>query len=241
MNNELTVKINSKNHKVFLQNGFYSHCTPSIRLHKHNYAEIHIVAESETELIIGTKTHCAKDGNLLVIPRETSHSYRQDTVSCHCAAFQINFPFTEFSSRKVSKEIVLEFLEEIKLCEKSGNYTRIVAFISLFCSFFTEDPTLSATPITDYSFLIEEFFSNRYSENVHLVDLAKTLHLCPRQAERLVIKHTGNTFRQELCDIRLRTAKYLQDNTNMSLSQICNYVGYQSYAGFFKAMKKQRD
>ena len=92
--------------------------------------------------------------------------------------------------------------------------------------------------MTDYGFLIHEFFSLHYSEDLHLCDLAQFLHLSERQTERLVIEHTGNTFRNELTAIRMTIAKKLLTSSQMSLTEISQYVGYKSYAGFWKALNK---
>ena len=60
------------------------------------------------------------------------------------------------------------------------------------------------------------------------------------EMERLVIKHTGHTFREELTAHRTEMGRYLLDNSEMSPGEIARYVGYRSYAGFRKAMKKNR-
>lgn len=238
MNNELTLKIGSKNRKVLFQDGFYAHTVQSTRLHKHNCAEIHVVAKAQSALIIDGKAHTLSDGDIVLIPRETSHCFKSIDSRHKSAGFQVDYPFNRFAVKNVPRELTEEFLREIDLCAACGDYTRIAAYINLFCSYFFDDTALSAAPITDYSFLIEEFFSNRYSEDVHLKDLAETLHLSQRQTERLVIKHTGKPFRKELAAVRLQTAKFLLATTKMTPTAVCEYVGYKSYAGFFKAMKK---
>ena len=238
MNNELILKIGSKNRKVLFQNGFYAHTVQSTRLHKHNCAEIHVVAKAHSALIVDGKTHTLVDGDIVLVPRETSHCFKDINYEHKSAGFQVDYPFNSLAIKNIPRELASEFLKEIDLCAAGGDYTRIAAYVCLFCSYFFEDTTLNISPITDYSFLIEEFFSNRYSEDVHLRDLAETLHLSERQTERLVIKYTGKPFRKELATVRLQTAKFLLSTTKMTPTAVCEYVGYQSYAGFFKAMKK---
>jgi AraC-like DNA-binding protein len=99
------------------------------------------------------------------------------------------------------------------------------------------DEKLQAQPITDYAFLIYEFFSTNYSGDVKLADLADILHLSERQTERLVIEHTGKTFKEEITSMRMEMAQKLI-SAGMPLTEIAQYVGYKSYAGFYKAMKK---
>ena len=74
--------------------------------------------------------------------------------------------------------------------------------------------------------------------DVHLCDLARYLHLSERQSERAVIEYTGKTFRDALVEMRMNTAEHLHKTTDMSLTEISQYVGYKSYNGFWKAMKK---
>ncbi len=68
-------------------------------------------------------------------------------------------------------------------------------------------------------FPIGEFFSRKYSENLHLY-------------ERLVIQYTGHTFREELTARRISAANHLLHTTAMPLTEVARYVGYHSYAGF---------
>lgn len=223
MNKELTFNIGIQAHKVFLQDGFYTCDTSTIRLHNHNYAEVHIIYGGNAEFTIDETTHRIASGSLFIIPRN---------------AFQIDCDAKNFSLHNISAETVSDFFSEIEKCRKSEDYTGVSAYISLFCSYFDCHEKTPAKSITDFGFLIHEFFSTKYSENLHICDLAEILHLSERQTERLVIKHTGKTFREELTSVRMNVAKELLNSSDMSLKEISEYCGYSSYAGFWKAMKK---
>ena len=108
----------------------------------------------------------------------------------------------------------------------------------MFLSYFSANERLEAKEVTDYGFLIHEFFSIHYNEDIHLRDIANYLHLAERQSERLIIDYTGHSFRDELVATRMNMAKILFSTTDMSLSEISQYVGYKSYNGFWKAAKK---
>ena len=177
---------------------------------------------------------------MLIIPRDIFHCCTNKENDTMITAFQINRDIGKVSFYDVGSKIILEFLEEIKRSTINRDYTKISAYISLFCSYFCSDSNLSVQPVTDYAFLIYEFFSANYAKDLHLEDLAEILHLSERQTERLVIEYTGKTFKDELVTIRMNIAKKLLKSTDMSLSEIAQYVGYRSYAGFWKAMKKHR-
>lgn len=237
MYNEITVMIGSEAHRAFLQNGFYN--TPSTSLiHKHNYTEIHITSGGTSKFTVGDKEYSAKDGSFLVIPPRTYHCCQDEDTECRHSAFQIDLETGIPEVYSLAPETVSDFFKEIEKAGKSGDHTVISAYISLICSYFESVHREIAKPAIDYGFSIHEFFTQNYNQNIRLCDLADALHLSERQAERLVIEYTGRTFRDELSSIRIEMAKHLIATTNMPLGDVADYVGYRSYAGFWKAMKK---
>ena len=237
MYNEITVMIGTEAHRAFLQNGFYNTSPPS-RIHKHNYTEIHVISGGDTNFTVGDKEYSAKDGSILVIPPRTYHCRHGEETECRHSAFQIDL---ETGSPKVynfAHETISDFFKEVEKADKSGDHTVISAYISLVCSYFESVSREMYKPASDYGFSIHEFFNQNYNKNIRLCDLADALHLSERQAERLVIEYTGKTFRDELSSIRIEMARHLIATTNMPLGDVADYVGYRSYAGFWKAMKK---
>lgn len=241
MYHELVIKAGSHAYKAFLQDGFYLPSVPSTnRFHKHNYAEIHVITGGNAVFHIGDHVHTTDNANVMLIPRGVFHCCTgQDHNTIH-TAFQIDYPVSEFLSCQISTDTVRDFFTEIEQCGTTGNFSKIAAYIALFCSYLCRDETLPVHPVRDYGFLINEFFSKYYSNDLHLSDLANALHLSERQTERLVIVHTGNTFKEELTTIRMTVAKELLRSSDMSLGEISQYVGYHSYAGFWKAMKRSQ-
>lgn len=240
MNNELVINIGTKRCKVFMQDGFLSPAEQKSPFHKHSYAEIHIVANKTTTFQIGGHIHSSKNGNLIIIPRDVFHVTLNEAPDSFHIAFQVDCDLSEFKTVKTNPQTVMEFYNEIEKSHKTFDYTCVSAYMSLFVTKLLPE-NLGVQPVTDYRFLIREFFSKYYTEDLHLSDLAKELHLSERQAERLVIKYTGNTFQKELISIRMSVANYLLNTAEMPLTQVAHYVGYRSYTGFWKAMKKYNE
>ena len=237
MNDELTVPIGTESCKVFLQEGFYAPAKTEPPLHKHSYAEVHIVSDKALDFKIGDTVHSSADGNLIIIPKDVFHCVINGHPGAYHTAFQTDCGAPDFLAKQIHPHLVTEFSGEIKKCRKTNDYTAVSAYISLFLSqlYPKELPT---HPVSDYRFLICEFFSRHYNEDLHLSDLSAALHLSERQTERLILKYTGNTFRQELTARRIGVAKHLLNTTSMPLTEIARYVGYRSYTGFWKAMQK---
>ena len=153
-------------------------------------------------------------------------------------AFQIEHKAPEFVQKHISPSILSALSEEIDAALATGNYLTVSPYLSLICCKLINGETEAATPITDYAFLIYEFISNRYNENIRISDLAKELNLSEKQAQRLVKKHTGKTFGHLLTEKRMAMADALFDGSEFLKSDVCERVGYQSYGGFRKAYKK---
>ena len=235
---ELTVSIGRVPHKLFLQDGFYNKAEISSVIHHHKYTEVHLILGGEILYSIGEEQRTVSGGTMLVIPPGVYHAGLKRSEAALCAAFQVDAEVEELRAFSVSPGLIAEFFTEIDRAKESGDYSGVAAFADMLCLRFVGSEGISADRIADYGFLIHEFFSHRYADDVALADLAEALHLSERQTERIVAQHTGGSFRDELARSRIRVAERLLAEGEMSLGEISAYVGYKSYAGFWKAMKK---
>ena len=236
--NELTVTVGGCERKVFLQDGFYSSSAPTQYMHKHSYAEIHFVSGGGLKLAVDDKDYELSDGEFLVIPAGFYHGCKYMDEGARHSAFQVDETVHEVKRSSLNGGIASEFINEIAKCGKNGDHVRISAYIALICSYFA--PSVDAKRITDSGFLISEFFYNNYGADVRLEDLAEIMHLSPRQTERVVEAHTGRSFRGALTVTRMQVAERLINISAMPLTEVAQYVGYRSYAGFWKAYQKYK-
>ena len=237
MHYELSFKMIEKDYKAFLQDGFYVSPKTDTSLHKHNYAEVHLLGEGRAEFLIDNQSITVNGPAILTIPAPMMHCCTyQDEALLH-TAFQTDCQAEELRTYPIDNGIVKAFFEAIQLCRLTGNYSTVAFYIPLFCNFYRKEHH-TVTEIKDYNFLISEFFILNYDKDVYLSDLADQLHISERHAERLVLQYTGRSFREELVAVRMRIAHQLMQAENASLEQIAKYVGYRSYSGFWKAMKR---
>lgn len=238
MYKKITVRTATDEYNVFLQNGFFPSNRPTPRIHKHNYSEIHLILGGEAEFNVGGEKILTNSGDIILIPRRIPHCIEKCAQEVRHSAFQITCDAESIAMRSLAKELVRGFFDEVESFKNDENYSRISAYIALFLSYFPIDSPCRPSEINDNGFLIHEFFSQSYGDNVKLSELASLLHLSERQTERLVLEYTAHTFGEELTATRMDAARYLIENTSLSLTEISEYVGYRSYAGFWKAMKK---
>ncbi|MBO5315666.1 MAG: helix-turn-helix domain-containing protein [Clostridia bacterium] len=250
INNEIIVNIDNNPTKVFLQRGFYYRDAANNKKdngpvtpfapHIHNYAEIHFFLGDDCSFLIDERDITVSSGTMVSIPKNMYHVPRISNGTQHCA-FQIDLPISEFKSVNISTGLIEEFFKEINNLENSNDHSRIASYISLFASFFIKAKKLHANRSTDYGFIIDSFLGLNYSKPIHLADLAEELHISTKQAERLVVLHTGCTFNTALTNNRIRAAEHLMKTTSLSISEIANLVGYESHSGFWKAYKRYRE
>ena len=239
VNHEIRFPIGNTMHSAFMQYGFYNQSVNRQVVHTHSYTEIHAFIGKVT-FFIDDIAYNLDGSNLVLIPKQTYHTYVQAEDAIH-AAFQVKVD-ADFQTREMPEEILREFFDGINHSRDSGDYSRVIPYMSFFCSyFFKGDEAIVASNVTDYAFLINEFFSLKCIYDIKLSDLAETLCVSEKQAHRLVIKHTGKNFSEELTSRRMIAADHLIKTGRLSLSEVAETVGYQTYSGFWKAYKKFKE
>ncbi len=233
---EIEIDLLGEAHRVFLQPGFFPGVYKGSDLHRHGYTEIHVVSEGETAFTLGRETYTIKKGEAFLLPPMTYHHRIFSTDDCVASSFMIDIPL--LSSKRVSLPLPLldAFFSELDEVKQTGNVARLPQYLSLILSHVKQD-FVAASGAKDYCALIQEFLQLNHTCDIHISDLSEALHLSVRQTERLFKEHTGTPFRKELSNMRLSTAKHLLDTTDMSLTEICEQVGFRSYSGFCRAMR----
>ena len=85
--------------------------------------------------------------------------------------------------------------------------------------------------------IIEEAFLYDY-KTITLAELARRVSLSERQTERLLLKHYGQSFIQKKTDARMSAASQLLCETNTSIADIAEDLGYSSAEHFSNAFRK---
>ena len=114
----IIVKTNTQEYKVFFQDGFYSLTNPIKRLHKHNYAEVHVIANGNAVFYVGDSLYTLTSGSMMIIPRGVFHyCYSKDENTFH-TAFQIYCEAEKTTMYSVGADVILNLCAEIEKCKK---------------------------------------------------------------------------------------------------------------------------
>lgn len=239
MDKELFVMVADEQYKVFLQKGFFNNDSKLTDFfHKHHYCEIHIIAKGEATLVVNENEYKISAGDVILIPEDTMHCFKNIIEKTENISFQIMISDTYVKIVKIPEMFLVDLVNEIKRVKENENYSKVQAFLCLLCTYLLDEKKLKAQRISDYEFIIREYFNINYNKEIKLSDLAKMLHLSERQTERMVIKYTGNTFKKEIIRKKMDVASHMVLDGKISLKEISEYVGYQSYSGFWKKYKK---
>lgn len=211
---------------------------PTTPLHNHLFCEIHIIVEGEAIFTINAKEYRVPANHAVLIPPHHYHAIRagSDRIS------RISFYTEHHENRVICKQFSGEFITEThqKIKEKA-DISVVYNHLLFILNELLPANDVRVFPLNDYKLQIREFFSLNYAKKITLHDLASELHLSDMQTQRVIKKHTGKTFGENLLAQRMTVAENLMKNTEMSLSEIAEYIGYHSYCGFWKAYKKHQE
>lgn len=85
--------------------------------------------------------------------------------------------------------------------------------------------------------LIEDAFFYHYAD-LTLADLAETLHLSPRQTQRLLREYFGKTFSQKRTEARMAAACHYLEKTDLSVTAVSELLGFSSIEHFSAAFRR---
>ena len=238
---ELNLTVGSQSVTAFFYDNFFTHRVASSSFHKHRYCEIHFTESKEAMLYTQNTAITSAPGTITAIPAETVHRlYFPDQGVSHRVCL-INYPVKQILQSKVSPGLISDFFAQADEYKRTGNPGKFAEYAAFLCKDFI-DSRVELLPIRNREFLICEFFVNNYNKDVCIADLAELLCVSEKQANRLVVQHMGDTFGRTLTKYRIEAAKMLQQtDKSLTLSEISQLVGYQSYSGFWKAMQSSND
>ena len=199
-------------------------------MHKHFYPEIHVILSGTVQYTLNNVIYTLSPCNAIIIPENVYHIVSHINGAT-VFTFQIKNSFSEIKTVNLPEGFCNNFFNQIK---NNGKFMHYVTFIT---DEFFDNLSLKILP-PDYSYIISEFFTENYNKNIHIDDIAKKLSLCPIQAQRIIKKHTGKTFLENLTLYRMIAAEQLKQTKK--LSEIAALVGYNSYSGFWKAYQRYK-
>ena len=233
---ELTLTVGEQTLTAFLQAGFFDLTAYTRNAHRHRYAEIHVLKCGEGEYRVENRRFTLHRNEALIVPANAFHQCVSLSEGAIHSAFQLTYPADKARVHPLPDGPVAYLTDQIE--KNPMNTGKLSCALAMICA---EVGSFSATlrPASDPRYLLHERMVNSYDTNLTLKDLAAELGLSTKQTERLIVKFTGNTFRNEIARLRMEAARYLLLTENISPTQAAERVGYRTYSGFWKAYHRQ--
>ena len=85
----------------------------------------------------------------------------------------------------------------------------------------------------------QEYLENHYAEDISLENMAEQVNISPQYFSKLIKKTTGFNFIDWLSMLRVKKAKELLTNSNLTVKEVCFMVGYKDPNYFSRIFKKR--
>ncbi len=231
---------------------------PKSFFHTHNYHELFYVAKGQLEIVFPDHAVTLPENAFLVIPPHTQHYTNMHSTQSQSYLMSYQYtPSTEgaddFLPRLLplpspfSREIQNAFIRlrhYVSTNLKHKNELITACFHELLYLFKStaEEIQDSAPLATQHNmnreylvYVINEYINQYFSTGITLSDLANLVHLSERQTHRIIQETYGQTFRQKIIDMRIRTAVKFLLETDMTVKTIAAKVGYKTVNSFYEA------
>lgn len=234
--------------------------------HKHDFFQIIASLSGEFEL---WDKHgggvVVRPGCFLIIPPEWPHAWR---IENGCKAFQVSFfPFlaeehgelfllfgdikSEWRMFDLGIDILNDFFKKIESefdSKKPAGSALIHSYlIELFAfvlrKYCDEEVGINGTRNIDMAALKKtlNYMRDNYRRRITVKELAANSYLGESRFFQIFKKYTGSSPLNYLNKLRMEKAKALVIFSHMSISQIADYLGYESVHYFSRAYKKYYD
>lgn len=85
----------------------------------------------------------------------------------------------------------------------------------------------------------KEYLEAHYTDEISLEDVAEHVNISPQYFSKLIKKNTGFNFIDWLSMLRVKKAKELLTNSNLTVKEVCFMVGYKDPNYFSRIFKKK--
>lgn len=229
----------------------------ALKLHKHYYWEMFFLCSEDILFHTANGTTIYPKGSVLIVPPDFLH-YADDFTSTVSFTFEkrkmengnsydkfkqifkvgeVNF-FQDPIYQLLWEEIKDYLFSNKEQDELRAKHALALVFLKILSAFDNAEDKLKESSANSI-YLIDTIINSKFGENITLSQIAKETFLSERQISRLISKHYKCTFPTLLRKRRLDVASCLLRDTQKSIDEIRQIVGFESESGFFVSFKSE--
>ena len=134
-------------------------------------------------------------------------------------------------------ELESAFKSDLEISDEMAEALIKLVFSDIFLANAKKIQTRLFRGTADYLVKIDNIIGD-FKSDITLTDVANSLGVCPRQASRIIKKNYGSTLSELIERKRLGIAKDLLKTSDMSISDIVEYINFSSESYFYSRFKK---
>lgn len=234
--------------------------------HYHNNFEIIFVTKGTSTFLIENRKIKTQKNSLVLISNLENHSmtidqppYERYVVSVD-NLLKINllpseiyikilqnrpkdFPYI-FEFNNEDAEVIVNILKLLIKEESSKNYSEHLSNLlinQLLIMVFRSNPDFFKNTKTEFEktiYDIQDYINENYMEDINLDSIENKFYINKYEVSRNFKKITGYNFKTYLILVRLSKAKDLLVNSNLTIAEISDRIGYGSESLFVRMFKK---
>ncbi|WP_035769818.1 AraC family transcriptional regulator [Butyrivibrio sp. NC2002] len=222
-------------------------------------AIIHYVISGKGKLYIGNKIFKVHENQIFYIPQDVSAYYEADMEDpwsykwMHIGGDTLHDVLKEIGLSKSNPVLDIKepydssFLSFDQIVQNIFDHYeheqycigKMYELIDYFKSVYgAPDDTSAENQQLNYVRTVIKYIQLKYSEQIHMDDIANTCGLNRSYLSRLFHDATGKTIKGYLLSYRMKTAQNMLKATHHPISYISSAVGYNDIFTFSKAFKK---
>ena len=217
-------------------------------IHSHSFCEVHFVLAGKVTYYLDNNIFEIEGNKAFFIPANKSHKFENCTENI----FKIAIAFS-FEANFLKEATKIDFNEEttknlnkiFTLCEEDNIFTShiigcktIEILYSVLTNLQTDLPK-STEAKQDSRFLVaKSFIENNINKKITSSHVANECCLSPKQMNRIFIKETGKNVSNYINAVKIKKAKRLLLESNLSIKEISFILGFENEGSFILFFKK---
>ena len=217
--------------------------------------KIYLIAKGKCTITINGTSYKGREGSFFFIPKGSLNSYKNDTrapFSLYWTHFDIypeenspiaiTNPITHIEATDSIRDMFIKYAAAIRgrgIADALMEKAMLTGIIAEYIRLSGQDKEISVIPDNDVINKLTYFIDANISEKITNQTLAKTAHMHPTHFIRFFKEKTGMTPQKYLKLKRLELAKHLIEESDLSISEIMNRVGYDDPSRFSKNFREE--